>query len=88
MLKVKYRKERLTDSCGNLTGLNQSRSRLYKRQSVFFLAIGMFIIAFGLATLSFPTNDTDRAWAYFFIGLGFGTLICADVSRRFEKRLP
>jgi len=61
-------------------------SRLYKKQWIYILGTAIFAIAFGLAILSFVPYNTYSA--FFFVGLGFGLLICADVSRNLEQKLP
>ncbi len=75
---------------GNLLNPFNPKSRLYKKNWLYFLAVGIIIILSGLAVLIFLplSNNLDLAIDYFLIGLGYGLLICADVSRRFEKKLP
>jgi uncharacterized membrane protein len=66
------------------------KSRLYKKNWIYFLAVGIFVIISGFALQTFfpPHNNTDIALDFFFVGLGLGLLTCADVTRKFEKRLP
>jgi hypothetical protein len=65
-----------------------TRSRLYKKHWLYFLAVGVFAIVGALAIQSFFPDSNNWAWFGFFIGLGYGLIVCAEVTRRFEKRLP